>query len=65
MMGGLIEAVKERLQRENYYRTFLSRVGTETGKVFANITDANLSFAYPSPGFPPEGKKDFSNCQVS
>ena len=29
MMGGLVEAVKERLQRENYYRSFLAIINKE------------------------------------
>lgn len=66
MMGGLVSAVKERLQRESQYHSFLSRVSTEWGRVFdSSKLDVNVSFAYPSIGFPEPGRADFPNCKVS
>ena len=63
MMGGLVQPVKDRLSREQYYRTFLSRVTNEWTKVFDTTTlDVNLTYAYPSIGFPEPGRDDFPNC---
>ena len=64
-MGGLVPHVKERLQRELYYKPFLSRVSVEWSKVFRGVEESPLNFAYPSPGFPGNGKADFTSCKVS
>ena len=64
-MGGLVPAVKERLQREQYYKPFLSRVNVEYGKVFPyNLNETNITYAYPTVGFPQPPRDDFTTCKV-
>ena len=62
MLGGIGPLVREKLQREGKYDTFISRLTEEYSRVFTDLQGEDVELCLPQVQIPDGGAKDFVDC---